>query len=66
MVHTCTHTECEHEDVTVTWVQTDREFVENRLDVRIKNKEEKTYLLISVATSADRNVTKNKAGSMLK
>jgi hypothetical protein len=41
--HMRTHsTVCEHADadVTVTWnhgVHTDREFVENRLDVRIKN-----------------------------
>jgi hypothetical protein len=42
---THTHsTVSEHADVAVTWnhgVHTDREFVENRLDVRIKNKEEK-------------------------
>jgi len=37
---------------------TDREFVEIRLDVRIKNKEEKTCLLINVGISAYRNVTK--------
>jgi len=53
----------------VTWnhgVHTYGEFVENRLDVRIKNKEEKTCLLINVAISADRNVTQKEAGKILK
>jgi hypothetical protein len=39
--HMRTHsTVCEHADVRATWnhgVHTDREFVENRLHVRIKN-----------------------------
>jgi len=46
MVHTGTHTQ-QYVDVTVTLnhgVHTDREFVEIRLDVRIKNKEEKNML----------------------
>jgi hypothetical protein len=42
------------------------EFVENRLDVRIKNKEEKTCSLINVAISADRNVTQKEAEKILK
>jgi len=68
--HMHTHsTVCEHADVTVTWnhgVHTHREFVENRLDVRIKNKEEKTCSLINVAISADRNVTQKEAEMVLK
>jgi hypothetical protein len=35
--------------------------MENRLNVRIKNKEEKTRMLIYVAISADRNATQKKA-----
>jgi hypothetical protein len=53
----------------VTWnhgVHTDREFVENRLDERIKNKEQKTYLLVNVAISADRTVTQKEAEKILK
>jgi hypothetical protein len=68
LMHTHT-TVCEHADVIVTWnhgVHTDREFVENRLDVRIKNKEEKTCSLINVAISADKNVTQKEAEKILK
>jgi hypothetical protein len=42
----------EHEDVTVLWnqgIQTDREVLANRPDIIIKNKKDKTCLLIDVA-----------------
>jgi hypothetical protein len=51
----------EQEDVTVLWnqvVHTDREVIANTLDMIIKNKEGKTYILIGVAVPADRNVQK--------
>jgi len=62
-------TVCEYADVTVTWnqgVHTDREFVEIRLDVRIKKKEEKTCLLINVGILVDRNVTQKESEKILK
>jgi hypothetical protein len=49
----------EHEDVTVLWnqgIQTDREVLANRLDIIIKNKKDKTCLLIDVAILSDKNV----------
>jgi hypothetical protein len=42
----------EHEDITVLWnqgIQTDREVLTNRPDIIIKNKKDKTCLLIYVA-----------------
>jgi hypothetical protein len=60
---------CEHEDVTVLWnqgVHTDREVTANRPDTVIKNKKEKTCILIDVAIPADRNVTQKEAENKLK
>ena len=37
-------------------VHTHREVIINRPDIRIKNKKEKTCILIDLALSADRNV----------
>jgi hypothetical protein len=60
---THTHTPkpvCEYEDVTVLWnqgVHADREVTANRPDIIIKNKNEKTCMLIDVAIPADTNVT---------
>jgi hypothetical protein len=63
MVYTHTHTPkpvCEHEHVTTLRNQgahTDREVAANRPHIIIKNKKEKTCILIDVAISANRNVT---------
>jgi hypothetical protein len=64
---------CEHEDVTVLWNQgvprdcvTDREVTANKPDIIIKNKKEKTCILIDVAVPADRNVTQKEAENKLK
>jgi hypothetical protein len=67
MVHNGTNTRapvCEHEDVTVLWnqeVHTDTEVMANRPDIIIKNKKEKTFILIDVAIPANRKVTKKEA-----
>jgi len=61
----CTHTYihkpvCEYEDVTVLWnqrVHTDTEVLANMQHIIIKNKKEKTCILIDVAILVDRNVT---------
>jgi len=57
--YTCTPKPvCEQEDVTVLWnqaVHTDRKVTANRPDI-IKNKKEKTCILIDVAVPVDRNV----------
>jgi uncharacterized protein YcsI (UPF0317 family) len=50
----------EHEDVRVFWnqgVHTDRKVTANKPDIVIKNKKEKTCILIDVAIPGDRNVT---------
>jgi len=56
---------CEDGDVTVSWnqaVHTDREVTENRPDMIIKNKKEKT----DVTIPADRNIVQKEAGKRLK
>jgi hypothetical protein len=57
--HTHTHTlPYEHEDMTLLRnqvIHSDREVMANRLDIIIKNKKEKTCLLIDVVIPADRN-----------
>ena len=70
----CTHARtpkpvCEHEDVTVLWnqeLQTDTEVMANRQDTRIKNRKEKTCILIDVAKPADRNVMQKETEKKLK
>jgi hypothetical protein len=60
---------CEHEDVTVLWnqdVHTDRRVITNRPDIIIKNRKEKTYVLIDVAIPADRNIKQKGAEKKLK
>jgi hypothetical protein len=55
---------CEREDVTVLWnqeVHTDREVIANRPDIIIKNKTEKTCILIDVAIPADRHIAQKEA-----
>jgi hypothetical protein len=47
-------------------VHTDREVMANRTDIIIKNKKEKTCLLIGVAIPADRNVTQKETEKKLK
>jgi hypothetical protein len=50
---------CESEDVTVLQnqeVHIGREVVDKRADIIIKNRKEKTCILIDVAIPADRNV----------
>jgi hypothetical protein len=70
--YTHTHTPkpvCEHEDMTVLWnqgVRTDREVTANKPDTVIKNKKEKTCIMIDVAIPADRNVTQKEAEKKLK
>jgi hypothetical protein len=59
----------EHEDVTVLWNQgrqTDREVLANRPDIIIKNKKDKTCLLIDVAIPVDKNVIQKEAEKKLK
>ena len=59
----------EEGDVTVLWnqaVHKDREVTANRPAIIIKNKKEKTCILIDVATPADRNVVQKEAEMKLK
>jgi len=59
----------EEEDVTVLWKQAvhkDREVTENRPNIIIKNKKEKTCTLIDVAIPADRNIVQKEAEKKLK
>jgi hypothetical protein len=54
----------EHEDVTVLWnqgIQMDRAVLANRPDIIIKNKKDKTCLLIDVAIPSDKNVIQKEA-----
>ena len=61
-IHTRTHIHtsvCEYEEVTVLWHQglhTDKETTENRSDIIVKTKKEKTCIPMDVAILADRNV----------
>jgi len=60
---------CEEGDVTVLWnqaIHADREVKENRPDIIIKNKKEKTCTLIDVVITADRNVVHKEAEKKLK
>jgi hypothetical protein len=60
---------CEHEDVTMFWdqgIHTEREVTANRPDIIIKNKNEKTWILIDVAKPVERNVTQKEAEKKLK
>jgi hypothetical protein len=65
--HTHTHTfkpEYEQEDVTVSWnqgIHTERKVTANRPDIIIKNKKEKTCVLIGVAIPVDRNIMQKEA-----
>jgi len=73
MVHTHTHTHMpkpvyEQEDA-VLWnqgVHTNREVTTNGPDIIMKNKKEKTYILIDVAIPADRNVVQKEKEKKLK
>ena len=59
----------EEGDVTVLWnqaVHTDREVTENRPDIIIKNKRQKTCTLINVAIPTDRNVVQRETENKLK
>jgi hypothetical protein len=47
-------------------LQTGREVTPNKPDVIIKNKKEKTCILVDVATPADRNVMQKEAEKKLK
>ena len=46
-------------------VHTDKEGTANRPDIIIKNKKEKTFVLIDVAITADRNVTQREEENKL-
>jgi hypothetical protein len=59
----------EHEDITVLWnqgIQMDRDVLANRPDIIVKNKMDKTCLLIDVAIPSDKNVIKKEAQNKLK
>ena len=59
----------EEGDVTVLWnqaIHADTEVTENRPDIIIKNKKEKTCTVIGVAIPADRNVVQKEAEKRLK
>jgi hypothetical protein len=59
----------EHDDITILWnqgIQTDKEVLANRPDIIIKNKEDKTCLLIDVAIPSDKNVIQKEAEKKLK
>ena len=56
----------EEGDVTVLWNHTDREVTANSPDIIIKNKKEKTSILIDVTISADGNVLQKEAENKLK
>ena len=54
----------EFENVTMLWnqeVYTDREVMENRPDMIIKNRREKTCVLLHVAIPEDRNIMQKEA-----
>jgi hypothetical protein len=56
------NTVTEHEDITVLWnqgIQTDRDVLANRPDMIVKNKKDKTYLLIDVAIQLDKKLKRN-------
>jgi hypothetical protein len=56
-------------EMSVFWnqaIHTEREGTENRPDIIIKNKKEKTYTLIDVEIPADRNVVQKEAEKKLK
>ena len=48
------------------WVNTDREVTTNTSDIIIKNKKEKTYILIDVLIPADRNILQQEVENKLK
>jgi hypothetical protein len=59
----------EHENITVLWnqgIQTDREVLANGPDIIVKNKKDKTCLLIDVAIPSDKNVIQKEAEKKLK
>jgi len=72
MVHTHTHMPKPvyvQEAVTVSWnqaVHTDRKVTAKRPDILIKNRKEKTCILIYVAIPADRNAVLEKGEKKLK
>jgi len=50
----------EIDDITILWdmsIQTDREIKANRSDIVVKNKKEKSCLLIDMAIPTDRNTS---------
>jgi hypothetical protein len=56
-------------NVTILWnqqVQTDRTIPNNKPDVIIRNNEKRTYMLIGVVISGDRNAIKKEAEKILK
>jgi hypothetical protein len=46
--------------ITIIIIQTDREVLANRPDIKVKNNEDKTCLLIDVAIQSDKNVVLNR------
>jgi hypothetical protein len=57
---------CEHEDITVLWNQGLQTSSSQQIDIIIKNKTDKTYLLTDIAISSDRNVMQRKSEKKLK
>jgi hypothetical protein len=58
-----------HEDITmlwIQWVQTGREVLANRPDITVRNKKDRTCLLIEVAIPSDMNVLLKEAEKKLK
>jgi hypothetical protein len=56
-------------DITVLWnqgVQTDREVLANRPDIFVKNKKDRTCLLVDVAVPSDKNVIQKEVEKKLK
>jgi hypothetical protein len=67
-VNRTTRVRYNNNNVTVLWnqgIQTDREILANRTDIIIKNKKDKTCLLIDVAIPSDKNVIQKEAENTL-
>ena len=60
MVREYTATSSRRKNVTIIWdftVHKDRKIDANRLDIIIKNREERTYIMMDVAVLSDQNIS---------
>ena len=60
MVREYTTTSSRRKNVTIIWdftVHKDRKIDANRLDIIIKNREERTYIMMDVAVLSDQNIS---------